>query len=686
MCKGVHLQRPLPGGIIRPVMRAFIVRPFGVKNDIDFERVEAELIRPALEMLGIDGGTTGEVIEAGNIREDMFRLLLVSDLVIADISLDNPNVYYEVGIRQALREKRTFLLRAKGMSAEVPFDLKTDRYLSYDPGAPATALARFTASLEATIAEERQDSPVFRMLPELREQSPAKFLAVPRGFREEVDYAADKKRAGQLALLGYEAKGAIWESEGLRLVSSEQFRAGQFEGAAQTYEDVRQLSPLDREANLRLGTIYQRLGDFTKATEARRRVTEQVDVPARDLAEAYSLLGSSLKDQWRASWSGVPPDRKPAEALNSVFLNASCEEYVRAFRQDVNHYYSGLNALTMVTIQLELARALPDVWLDRFRNETEATQSATELETQRQRLAGAVEFSIDAAKLSAERRGKPDLWMAISRADFQLLTGNSPGPVSRAYAEALAGQPELVSDIVRKQLSVYQELQLFPRHIARILPVLPPRRDAAGAGAPPRTLLFTGHQIDAPDRPEPRFPASKEPIARQAIRDAVQHELAQYGSAVGIAGVASGGDILFHEVCAELGVPTTPYLAVPPEMYVTRSVAPAGPDWVRRFYAIHGKCPTAPILARTPQIPGWLRHHPDYTIWQRNNLWVLNEALSGGARNMTLIALWNGYGGDGPGGTSDMIRQARERGAETRILDTKALFGLPAPSAVAGPR
>jgi len=53
---------------------------------------------------------------------------------------------------------------------------------------------------------------------------------------------------------------------------------------------------------------------------------------------------------------------------------------------------------------------------------------------------------------------------------------------------------------------------------------------------------------------------------------------------------------------------------------------------------------------------------------------------------MTLIALWNGTSGDGPGGTSDMIRQARERGAETRVLDTKILFGLPAPSGTAAKR
>ena len=96
-------------------MRAFIVRPFGVKTDlkgapIDFDQVEARLIGPALDHLRLDGRTTGEITEAGNIRLDMFQALLTADLVVADISIHNANVYYELGVRHALRDKRTFCL------------------------------------------------------------------------------------------------------------------------------------------------------------------------------------------------------------------------------------------------------------------------------------------------------------------------------------------------------------------------------------------------------------------------------------------------------------------------------------------------------------------------------------------------------------------------------------------------
>ena len=104
-------------------MQAFIVRPFGIKQDIDFEKVERELIQPALKAVNVAGATTAKIVEAGNIREDMFSQLLLADLVIADLSIHNANVFYELGIRHALRDKKTFLIRSN--KDEIPFDLKS---------------------------------------------------------------------------------------------------------------------------------------------------------------------------------------------------------------------------------------------------------------------------------------------------------------------------------------------------------------------------------------------------------------------------------------------------------------------------------------------------------------------------------------------------------------------------------
>jgi hypothetical protein len=62
------------------MQRAFVIRPFGKKTDasgtsIDFEQVHEHLIAPALKDAGLGGGTIGEIIDAGNVHEDMFPSL-----------------------------------------------------------------------------------------------------------------------------------------------------------------------------------------------------------------------------------------------------------------------------------------------------------------------------------------------------------------------------------------------------------------------------------------------------------------------------------------------------------------------------------------------------------------------------------------------------------------------------------
>jgi hypothetical protein len=84
----------------------------------------------------------------------------------------------------------------------------------------------------------------------------------------------------------------------------------------------------------------------------------------------------------------------------------------------------------------------------------------------------------------------------------------------------------------------------------------------------------------------------------------------------------------------------------------------------------------ANAFIRTENLPGWLADKPNYGVWQRSNIRMLNNALSIGDTDTTLIAFWDGEGGDGPGGTEHMVRSVRERGARAIVLDTKQLFGL----------
>jgi hypothetical protein len=182
--------------------------------------------------------------------------------------------------------------------------------------------------------------------------------------------------------------------------------------------------------------------------------------------------------------------------------------------------------------------------------------------------------------------------------------------------------------------------------------------------------------IDAPGRPAPRFPRDREGVARQAIQEAIETERRRPGGvAFGMAGGASGGDVLFHEICVELGIPTRLFLALPKDAYIQKSVAPAKGNWVERFGRLIERLPVR-VLDESQDLPSWLAEKRDYDIWQRNNLWMLHDALAEGGEDVTLLALWNGQTGDGPGGTGDLVERARQCQARVVILDTKQLFGV----------
>ena len=216
----------------------------------------------------------------------------------------------------------------------------------------------------------------------------------------------------------------------------------------------------------------------------------------------------------------------------------------------------------------------------------------------------------------------------------------------------------------------------------------------SGRPAPAAVLLFAGHRLDAAGRKVPRFPAAQEATARQALRRAIAAWQArcQAGAAdpaagaglLGIAGGASGGDILFHEVCAELGLASALYLPMARTPYLPASVQVAPvldsvPGWVARFKTLcqaNAAAGRLHQLGRSARLPAWLKPLAGYSIWQRNNRWLLQSALAHGASRLTLLVLWDGQGGDGPGGTQHLVQVAQAVGAELQHIDTRVLFGL----------
>jgi len=666
------------------MMNVFIVRPFGTKNGIDFDRVEKELIRPAMGQAGLTGGTTGEFIQQGNIRTDMFEQLLIADLVIADISIHNANVFYELGIRHAFRDKRTFLLKSKGdkskenesKEGDVPFDLKTDRYLSYDGNDPAASVASFADALNATLDSQKADSPVYQLLPELEPSDPNKLLVVPLDFREEIERAEDAHNCGDLQLLAAELDGFVWRVAGLRLVGHGQFRLKDWPGAKATWQAVRDYGDMDVEANTLLATIFQRLGDLLSSDQAVERALQNKEIFARDRAEVRALMARNAKTQWHQSWAtAADVETAQKSALVSPYLEKSFELYREGFMEDRNHFYSGLNALAMVTMLTELAQAQSTIWEDSFDSKEDAAQKLQKLKELRGDLAAGVRLAIESKQVALQRANRSDVWVEISTADLICLTSSRPNRVGQAYRKALADASEQARDAMRRQLLLYQRLGILKENIqAGLDNIAPVTQQTQTQQAPTHVLLFTGHRVDAPDRKTPRFPAAKEKHARAMIFEAVRNEKAKAkGPVFGIAGGACGGDILFHEICEALEIPSQMYLVLPKNDYIKVSVADGGPDWVERFNRLYDKMKPK-ILSDSDRLPRWLRTKKDYNIWQRSNLWMLHNALFISQDHLSLIALWNGATGDGPGGTEDMVERAKDRGATFIHLDARKLL------------
>jgi len=685
-----------------PATRAFIVRPFGVKEDIDFDRVERELIAPALAACGIEGRTTGEIVRQGNIREDMFRLLVVSDVVIADTSIYNANVFYELGIRHGLRDRHTLLIRAEGSKDRYPFDLQTDRYLTYDAANPRSTLEKLLEALRSTLASTDKDSPVFKLLPRLKPHDRSALMVVPWDFQEEAIRARKAARRGDLRLLACEAQGFEWGSAGLRVVGEAQFQIRALKGARETFETLRNLDHEDFLANYRLGTIYQKLAAsaageakldcVSRSEEAIMRVLDRTKPPSdRDespaegaerrlhRAEGHSLLGSNAKTRWMEDWAHAPAEARRTKALRSPHLGGSIQHYLNGFAEDLDSYYAGINALAMLKIQVELAKALPEVWAEGFEDEDRAASDLKERAQRIERIRATLQLALGTDDKVTRGEEKLDIWREISRADLLFLTLERPVRVGSAYREVLAKANPFEVHAARRNVLLFRDLGLLGPNVEAALGEMHQAAAPESPERPARVVLFTGHMLDTPDRPKDkaRFPATPEAeaAARRMIEEALREEMKQEGGvSFGLAGGACGSDILFHEACQELGIPTWLFLALPEDKFQVESVNRGGPRWVERYRRLCERVPVR-VLSDTKELPRWLADKKDYDLWQRNNLWMMFNALAEDARNHTLIALYNRErDADGPGGTAHLVQISSSWGFKTVELDARMLL------------
>jgi hypothetical protein len=189
----------------------------------------------------------------------------------------------------------------------------------------------------------------------------------------------------------------------------------------------------------------------------------------------------------------------------------------------------------------------------------------------------------------------------------------------------------------------------------------------ARSHVPRNVLLFSGHMIDAPDRPVIRFPERAVPIAARAIAARLD-ELQAGPPDLAICGGACGGDLLFAEAALQRGARLEIYLPLDEEAFLASSVEFAGSNWRARFEQAKARSVVrAPPQDRVPMPTG-------LDPYEANNQRMLHEAQAAGVARMHFICLWNGATGDGSGGTAHMIQEVQRMGGVVHWLDTRSLW------------
>jgi hypothetical protein len=342
----------------------FVLMPFGSKPDdqgriIDFDAVYEKVIAPAVEAANLDGIRADEERVGGTIHKPMFERLMLCEFAVADLTIANPNVYYELGIRHAMRPRSTVLLNASG--TRLPFDLSLARAMPYQlgaDGAPSNADADAQTVADQLIAMAditTPDSPIFQLIDGLKAVDIAHLKTDV--FRDRASYSTVvKSRLKAARDLGgapaREALDAIAGEEGLRHIAN--VDAGivvdlllsyrEVDGYQQMIDLYQRVAPELQRAPIMQEQYAFALNRVGRSNEAERLLVGLVEKHGPS-SETNGLLGRVYKDRYQQARDANSNIRAAGE------LKRAIDAYAAGFEADWRDAYPGINAVTLMEMQ-----------------------------------------------------------------------------------------------------------------------------------------------------------------------------------------------------------------------------------------------------------------------------------------------------------------------------------------------
>ncbi|HRN55386.1 MAG TPA: TRAFs-binding domain-containing protein [Agriterribacter sp.] len=362
----------------------FVLMPFGVKTDgnkkeIDFNKVYDSFIKKAIEQAGLSPIRADEEKGGGLIHKPMYERLLYCAFAVADLSFANANVFYELGIRHAVKPYTTVSIFEA--NTRLPFDVAPLRALPYSfeagevlncaqkirdladiirinldaqqaqPDSPISemipsyifpelnALQANAGSFMKTINETNNTKQQIRSLVKAWQQWDEKNKA--EGISNE-DKASNEREKGRLAA----QLKAIEHAAGKELKYNYDLvyaLMSAYKATNAFAEVVSMIQPLVQQE--RKGDSYLRqqlalaLNKTGHRNEAGQILDEIINRYGAD-PETNGLLGAVYK--------GLMDDNANDNLLAAAYRRKAIEAYLNGFDADPRDFYPGVNALTLL--------------------------------------------------------------------------------------------------------------------------------------------------------------------------------------------------------------------------------------------------------------------------------------------------------------------------------------------------
>jgi hypothetical protein len=344
----------------------FVLMPFGKKADgagrlIDFDAVYRDLIRPAILATGLEPIRADEEIQGGIIHKPMFERLVLCEYAVADLTLANANVFYELGVRHAVRPWRTVSIFSEG--TRLPFDLaylRSQPYTHDETGAltrvedDRAALVTALKAAREGAADPSVDSPVFQLLG---------YLTPPSLDHEKTDLFREQIRYSQRAKAEFAKTRAIKDPIAAAAAIDEvlaslrplpELEVGVMIDAMLSYRAVEAWEPMVafirrlprpvRETVMAQEQLGLALNRDHKGEDAEEVLLDVIKHHGSS-PETLGILGRVYKDRWEAAV------RARSEVEAAALLDKAIETYTKGFESDWRDAYPGVNAVALMEVR-----------------------------------------------------------------------------------------------------------------------------------------------------------------------------------------------------------------------------------------------------------------------------------------------------------------------------------------------